>query len=50
MPEWIPGKGFWLIQAKTFPTPSELKTRMDALELKIQEAERYHASRKERFA
>jgi len=46
MPEWIPGKGFWLVQATVHPSPTELKREMDELEMKIQEAERYWAERK----
>lgn len=50
MPEWIPGKGFWLVQATSYPTQAELKAEMDSLELKIQAAERYWAERKGRSA
>lgn len=50
MPEWIPGKGFWLVQATDFPSRTELKREMDALEQQIQAAERFHAAAKERSA
>jgi len=46
MPEWIPGKGFWLVQATNHPLQSELKREMDELEQRIQEAERYWAAKK----
>lgn len=47
MPEWIQGKGFWLVQATDYPSPAELKAEMDALEMKIQAAERFYAAQKE---
>lgn len=50
MPEWIPGGGFWLVQATIHKTPAELKVEMDALEMKLLAAERYWAAKKERTA
>lgn len=50
MTEWINGGGFYLVQSTHVLSMEERKARMDALELKLQEAERYFAERKGRTA
>ncbi|BAQ11341.1 type 4 fimbrial biogenesis protein pilo [Bacillus sp. OxB-1] len=46
MPEWIKGPGFYVIQP-TGPVDKEiLKAEMDALEIKLREAEARIAARK----
>ncbi|WP_342512827.1 pilus assembly protein PilO [Sporosarcina sp. FSL K6-1522] len=47
MTKWMnSGNGIYLVQAMRVKSKAELKVEMDALELQIQEAERYWAERK----
>lgn len=50
MTDWINGGGFYLVQSSEPYDKDKLKKEMDALELKIQAAERYWAAQKERTA
>ena len=46
MPEWIEGPGFYVVQPTGSVDKEKLKAEMDALEIKLQEAEACIASRK----